>query len=109
VMSWPAARLSAVLTCLVAPLVGGSPTQTLTTVRRDGPAHPSPNAGRVEAAFAGALGLRLGGPLAYRGAAEVRPYLGDGRGAEPGDIEHAARLSLAVGTAAALLAAAVRR
>lgn len=108
-MSWPAARLSAALTCLLAPLVGGSPARTLATVRRDGAAHPSPNAGRVEAAFAGALGVRLGGPLVYQGAAEFRPYLGDGRAATPDDVERAARLSLAVGTAAALLTAAVRR
>lgn len=109
VMNWPAARLSAALTCLLAPLVGGSPVRTLATVRRDGAAHPSPNAGRVEAAFAGALGVRLGGPLVYRGVAEFRPYLGDGRMATPDDVERAARLSLAVGTAAALLIAAVRR
>jgi adenosylcobinamide-phosphate synthase len=63
----------------------------------------------VEAAFAGALGVRLGGPLVYQGAAEFRPYLGDGRAATPDDVERAARLSLAVGTAAALLTAAVRR
>ena len=109
VMNWPAARLSAALTCLVAPLVGGSPIRTLATVRRDGPSHPSPNAGRVEAAFAGALGVRLGGPLVYKGVGEVRPYLGNGRVATPGDIQRAARLSLAVSTLAALLTAAARR
>jgi adenosylcobinamide-phosphate synthase len=77
-------------------------------IRRDGAAHPSPNAGRIEAAFAGALGLRLGGPLAYGGRAELRPTLGVGRAPEPGDIERAVRLSAAVGAAAALLAAATR-
>jgi adenosylcobinamide-phosphate synthase len=108
VVSWPGARLGAALAALLAPLVGGSPTETLRVVRRDGAAHPSPNAGRIEAAFAGALGLRLGGPLAYAGRAEVRPMLGAGRVPEPCDIDRAVRLSIAVGAAAALLAATAR-
>jgi adenosylcobinamide-phosphate synthase len=108
VLSWPGARLGAGLAALLAPVVGGSPAATLRVVRRDGAAHPSPNAGRIEAAFAGALGLRLGGPLAYGGRAEVRPTLGAGGAPEPGDIERAVRLSTAVGAAAALLAATAR-
>jgi adenosylcobinamide-phosphate synthase len=62
----------------------------------------------VEAAFAGALGLRLGGPLAYRGRAEVRATLGDGRAPTPGDIERAIRLSGAVGAGTVALAACGR-
>jgi adenosylcobinamide-phosphate synthase len=62
-------------------------------VRRDAPAHPSPNAGVVEAAFAAALGLRLGGTNRYGDRVEDRPPLGDGRTPEPGDI--AAALALA--------------
>jgi len=108
-VNWPAARASALITCLVAPLVGGSPARTLAVLRRDGGAHPSPNAGRAEAAFAGALGLRLGGPLTYGAAAEERPVLGDGAAPGVADVERAARLSLAVSTVAALLAAAVAR
>ncbi len=111
-INWPAARITAGLACLAAPLVGGSPADTARVIRRDGAAHPSPNAGRAEAAFAGALGLTLGGPLAYHGRVEDRPRLGDGRPAAPTDIERANRLSRAVGLAAALLAsacAAVRR
>jgi adenosylcobinamide-phosphate synthase len=107
-LSWPGARVGAALAALLAPVVGGSPAATLRVIRRDGAAHPSPNAGRIEAAFAGALGLRLGGPLAYGGRAENRPVLGDGRAAGPGDIERAVRLSTAVGAAAALLAAIAR-
>lgn len=105
-MGWPAARAGAALTALCAPLVGGSPRRAWRTVRRDGAAHPSPNAGRMEAAFAGALGVRLGGPLSYAGRAEVRPTLGaDGRTPAAADIRRAARLSLAVGAAAALASA----
>lgn len=104
-MSWPAARMAAALACLAAPLVGGSPRRAVTIARRDGRAHPSPNAGPVEAAFAGALSVSLGGPLAYNGAVESRPQLGDGRAPGIEDVHRAARLSLAVGIAAAAVCA----
>jgi adenosylcobinamide-phosphate synthase len=108
-LNWPVARLSAMLTCLTAPLVGGSPAAALAVWLRDGPGHPSPNAGRIEASFAGALGVRLGGPLVYAGVPEVRPQLGEGRSPTVGDVTRAARLSFAVSTAAALLGAVIRR
>ena len=76
-------------------------------VLRDGARHPSPNAGRCEAAFAGALGLRLGGTNVYGGVAEARPELGEGRAPEPDDIRRAVRLSRAVTAAATGLAAAI--
>jgi len=107
-MSWPAARLSAAIACAAAPLVGGRPTRTAAVIRRDGGAHPSPNAGRIEAAFAGALGVRLGGPLTYNTRPQTRASLGDGDLPGVDDIRRAARLSLAVGTVAALLCAATR-
>ena len=78
---------------------------------RYGNCHPSPNAGRCEAAFAGALGLRLGGTNVYSGITEARPGLGDGRAPEPDDIRRAIRLSRAVtvsATALAVLLALVR-
>jgi adenosylcobinamide-phosphate synthase len=105
-MCWPAARLTATLACLAAPLVGGSPRAAAATARSDGRDHPSPNAGPVEAAFAGALGLSLGGPLAYDGHVESRPWLGNGRTPRVEDIHRAARLSHTVGAAAAILCAA---
>jgi adenosylcobinamide-phosphate synthase len=105
-MNWPAARVSVALTALAAPVVGGSPRTVAAIARRDGGEHPSPNAGPIEAAFAGALGVRLGGPLAYAGAVEHRPHLGDGEPPQIVDIHRATRLSLAVGAAAAVLAAA---
>jgi adenosylcobinamide-phosphate synthase len=88
--------------------VGGSPRKTLAVVLRDGAAHPSPNAGRIEAAFAGALGVQLGGPLGYGSRIEVRPRLGDGALPGVADIRRATRLSLIVSTAAALACAALR-
>ena len=108
-MGWPAARLGAALTALCSPLVGGSPRRAWRVLRRDGAAHPSPNAGRMEAAFAGALGVRLGGPLSYGGRAEVRPTLGDGRAPSAADLQRATTLSLAVGAAAALTCTALPR
>jgi adenosylcobinamide-phosphate synthase len=106
VLNWAPARLTAVLAAGCAPLAGGRPGPAWQAARRDGGHHPSPNAGRPEAAFAGALGLRLGGASQYHGVTEHRPELGDGRPPEPADIRRAERLSLAVTGAAAVLAAA---
>jgi adenosylcobinamide-phosphate synthase len=108
-LSWPAARLGALLAVALAPVVGGSPAATWRVLRRDGAAHPSPNAGRLEAAFAGALGVTLGGPLSYSGQPERRPELGDGPAPGTEAIRAATRLSLAVGLATALLCAGARR
>jgi adenosylcobinamide-phosphate synthase len=46
-------------------------------MRRDGGKHKSPNAGRAEAAMAGALGVRLGGTNFYGGEAHHGQHLGD--------------------------------
>ncbi len=102
------ARLTAGLTVLLAPVVGGRPRTALRAWRRDGGKHPSPNAGPVEAAFAGALGRTLGGTVAYAGRVEERPLLGDGPAPTVDDVARAARLSLAVQLAAGVLAVAVR-
>jgi adenosylcobinamide-phosphate synthase len=53
---------------------------------RDAGKHQSPNAGWPEAAMAGALGLRFGGPRRYDGELVDLPFMGDGGGAEPKDI-----------------------
>ncbi len=92
-------------------LAHGPAAAALRAVLRYGNCHPSPNAGRCEAAFAGALGLRLGGTNVYNGITEARPGLGDGRAPEPDDIRRAIRLSRAVtvsATALAVLLALVR-
>ncbi len=102
------ARLTAALAVVCAPLVGGRPRAAWRAWRRDGAKHPSPNAGPVEAAFAGALGRTLGGPLAYQGRVEERPLLGDGPAPRVEDVARAARLSLAVTLAATGLAVGTR-
>ncbi|WP_300007175.1 cobalamin biosynthesis protein [Pseudonocardia sp.] len=100
-------RLAALLFAALAPAVGGSPRAALAAWRRDARAHPSPNAGPVEAAAAGALGVGLGGRTVYAHGLEERPRLGRGPAPTPGDLRRAARLSRLVGAAAALVAAAL--
>ncbi len=99
------ARLTGALAAALAPLVGGSPATAMRVLRRDGAAHPSPNAGRCEAAFAGALDLRLGGDNRYGDRVEPRGPLGDGYPPRVTDIARAVRLSRLVGCAAVGLAA----
>lgn len=89
VAAWIPARLTALLVAAMRP---ASRVQVLDAVRRQAPAHPSPNAGVAEAAFAAALGLQLGGPTIYTGRADNRPVLGDGRAPRPADIRRATRL-----------------
>jgi adenosylcobinamide-phosphate synthase len=103
VANWMPARVTAALTAVCAPLAGGRPDRTWRIARSYGPRHPSPNAGWCEAAFAGALGIRLGGPLSYGGRAEYRPELGTGRRPEHPDISRAIRLSRAVTAAVTTL------
>lgn len=97
VTGWPGARLTAALTTVAGP----DPRGAWRVWRRDAALHPSPNAGRAEAAFAGALGVTLGGTLAYGGRVEHRPVLGgEGRPVAVADIERAVRLSGRVGALA---------
>lgn len=95
---WPGARLTAVLTTVA----GGDPRGAVRAWRADAARHPSPNAGPVEASFAGALGVRLGGTLSYGGRIEHRPVLNGAAGravraSGTGDIDRAVRLSRRVG------------
>ncbi|MGE4411050.1 MAG: adenosylcobinamide-phosphate synthase CbiB [Sphingobium sp.] len=77
------ARLGGVLLCLA----GGGGWSALWRNHRK---HASPNAGWTEAAMAGALGLRLGGPLCYDGVRQDKPWIGDGRAdANARDVEQA--------------------
>ena len=110
--NWAPARVAGLATAAAAPLVGGSPAVALRTVRRDAGQHPSPNAGVVEAAFAGALGVHLGGRNVYQGRVEERGVLGDGRAVAVGDIARANRLAgivSATSLALALLLALLRK
>jgi adenosylcobinamide-phosphate synthase len=102
------ARLTCGLAAVLAPIIGGSTRLAVRSWRQDGAAHESPNAGPVKAAFAGALGLRLGGPVRYRHGLVERPWIGAGRGPEVADIRRAVRLSQGVGLVSLAFAVAVR-
>ena len=96
------ARIAAVLVALCVPRRAA---EIVRAVRQQAPNHPSPNAGVVEAAFAAALALRLGGTNSYGGVVEHRAELGHGRVAETADIARARRLARRVTfTAATALA-----
>ncbi|WP_067859315.1 cobalamin biosynthesis protein [Nocardia shimofusensis] len=101
------ARVAALLTVALAPLAGGRPSAAWRAWRRDARKHPSPNAGVVEAAAAGALGIQLGGLTRYRHGTERRPTLGDGPAPTVPDLRRAVRLSEAIQVAAVVCAAGV--
>ncbi|MGA2456488.1 MAG: adenosylcobinamide-phosphate synthase CbiB [Terriglobales bacterium] len=72
------ARISALLLCIASELL--PETNGLRGWRiwhRDGSKHASPNAGQVEAAMSGALGVRLGGTNRYGNEVTVSAHLGD--------------------------------
>jgi adenosylcobinamide-phosphate synthase len=98
-LGWASARLDDLanlapsrLTMLSTAAVAGRPLRTLLIAVRYGPLTASPNAGMAEAAFAGALGIRLGGANTYGGVLREGPILGDGRLPAPDDIGRAVRL-----------------
>ena len=98
---WAAARLDDIANYVPARIFAGLVTvlrpdrarEILVAVRRDAPAHPSPNAGVAEAAMAAALGRELGGPLRYGTVAEDRPLLGDGPRPDPKDVPTAVQIA----------------
>lgn len=70
------ARLSVPVIALAAQLLSGTGARAFKTAWREGRNHTSPNAGRPEAAFAGALAVRLNGPNTYGGILVKKPYIG---------------------------------
>jgi adenosylcobinamide-phosphate synthase len=107
---WAAARLDDLLnlpgsrlTATLAVVLGDRPQAAVHAWRRDAAGHPSPNAGPVEAAFAGALGIRLGGTNTYGDRVEHRAVLGDGRPPDAHDVPRARALARKVDVAALIV------
>jgi adenosylcobinamide-phosphate synthase len=103
--NWIPARVTALL---VVALARGRHRAAWRAAFVDGATHPSPNAGRAEGAFAGALGVRLGGVNRYAHGTEERPALGDGAAPRSADIARAVSLGERVGVLAAAIAAVAR-
>lgn len=101
----PGSRLSGVLTMGVMPSRARAASYAW---RRDAGDHPSPNGGVVESAFAGALGVRLGGTNTYYGErVEHRAVMGDGRAARVSDIARSTVLARRIGFGAVICAAVI--
>jgi adenosylcobinamide-phosphate synthase len=81
---WAAARLDDVVNIIPARLTGvlfaslsAQPKVAMSCMMRDGKRHRSVNAGWVEAAMAGALGVRLSGPRIYHGVVANESWLNE--------------------------------
>ncbi len=71
------ARITGLLIVVSAILVKGVEARSAFNVMlKDGNKHTSPNSGIPEAAMAGALGVRLGGPAIYNGLKVEKPFIG---------------------------------
>ena len=102
--NWLPARLAMPLTALGAWLTGFHARRAWRTGRQEGRLHASPNAGLAEAAFAGALGVRLGGPNVYDGQVVDKPWIGAAlNDVKPADIARAGVLMLTTAILAMLL------
>jgi adenosylcobinamide-phosphate synthase len=102
------ARLSALLIAAAAPFARAEAGPALKAALRDAMKHDSPNAGWPEAAFAGALGISLGGPRSYGGEMHDLPRFGTGPlELVPADIDRALRLYRATLNVTLVLVAAL--
>lgn len=94
---WAAARTDDLLNLLPARIAGAliclAAGRGWRVMWHDARNHASPNAGWTEAAMAGALGLRLAGPVSYDGQAHAKPWIGNGR-ADAGAADIARALTL---------------
>ena len=87
------ARIAAVILPMSSYVCGADFSNSIKIIKRDGRKHPSPNSGIPEAAIAGALRIRLGGPGTYKGVVSDKPFIG-GQTNEiiPDNIKHTIRI-----------------
>ena len=102
--NWVPARITIIAVALTRPAMS---LDILRHAYRHGADHPSPNAGRVEAAFAYALGVKLGGMSSYDGEMTERPVVGRGDDPNEQDIERAIELSVIASIISAALIVSV--
>jgi adenosylcobinamide-phosphate synthase len=102
--NWLPARLTVPLVALAAAFLNGRWRSAFALAWRDGQKHTSPNAGLSEAAFAGVLAVRLGGPNRYHGVMVAKPWIGSAFGpVRAGDIARACDLMLLTAVLALLV------
>jgi adenosylcobinamide-phosphate synthase len=90
VLNYLPARMTVPVIALAAQILSGCGKQSLRTAVCEGANHASPNAGYPEAAFAGALSVKLNGPNYYNGKLVDKPYIGVRFGrSTPGHIKKA--------------------
>ncbi|MCP4628605.1 MAG: cobalamin biosynthesis protein CobD [bacterium] len=95
ILNYIPARLTVPVIALAAQLLSGCGQRSLKTAVCEGANHASPNAGYSEAAFAGALAVKLNGPNYYHGQLVDKPYIGARFGKTlPGHIKKACDLML---------------
>ena len=70
------ARISVLFISMAAQILANRGLKAFKSALKDGRKHSSPNAGFSEAAFAGTLRVRLGGPGEYFGKIVNKPYIG---------------------------------
>jgi len=89
------ARLSVLIISLASQIMSDMGKRSLKAAILEGAHHSSPNAGYAEAAFAGALGVKLNGPNYYHGKLVDKPFIGVRFGETlPGHIKKACDLML---------------
>ena len=87
------ARIAAILIPISSYMCGRGFFPSIRMVKRDGQKHPSPNSGIPEAAVAGALGIKLGGPSTYKGIVYDKQFIGDaGNRVVPGNIKDSIKI-----------------
>jgi adenosylcobinamide-phosphate synthase len=76
ILNFLPARLSVSVISLASQILSGTGVRSLKTAVLEGAHHSSPNAGFPEAAFAGALAVKLNGPNYYQGKLVPKPFIG---------------------------------
>ena len=94
--NWIPARLGGLIIIFACAICGFNARESLKMILRDGQKHLSPNAGIPEAAFAGALGVQLGGASYYEGVRIDKPLIGEAkRNLELSDITRSHKIMFA--------------